>query len=66
VSEWSGVSLSVIFGKNIWPELRHRIFHKNGMSCVSVNILCDISLCFITLVYMECLVFLRRLKRSGS
>jgi hypothetical protein len=35
---------------------------RNAMSFASVNILCNISNCFIAHVYMDCLVFLRRLK----
>jgi hypothetical protein len=36
----------------------------NAMSFSFVNILRDIGICFIVLIYMDCLVFLRSLKRG--
>jgi hypothetical protein len=58
-----------IFGRNCCKkyvfsiEASHVL--RNTMSFAFMNILCDISICFIALVYMDCLVFLRRLKHGG-
>jgi hypothetical protein len=61
--EWSLVSLSTSFVKNILAQLRHRIFHE--VEWGSKYILRDINVCFIALVYMDYLIFLQRLKHGG-
>jgi hypothetical protein len=58
-------SLGAIFVKNIFGPAEASHVLRNAMSFTSVNILHDISICFIAFVYMDCLVFLRRLKREG-
>jgi hypothetical protein len=49
-------SLNAIFVKNILARLGHRTFHEMDL-IFSVNILRDINVCLIALVYVDCLVF---------
>jgi hypothetical protein len=51
-------SLGVIFVKKYFDLAQASHILRNAMSFAYVNILCDIHICFIGLVYMDCLVFL--------
>jgi hypothetical protein len=53
-----------MFCKDTLAHLRHRTFREMER-VFSVNILCDIDICFTALVYMNYLVFLQRLKHGG-
>jgi hypothetical protein len=52
------------FCKNILAYLRHHIFHEMELVFL-MNILCDINICFIIVLYVNYLVFLLRLKHGG-
>jgi hypothetical protein len=55
----------MIFEKKYFGLAETSHILRNAMSFTSMNILHDIGICFIALVYMDCLVFLQRLKRGG-
>jgi hypothetical protein len=51
-------SLGAIVVKKYFPPIEASHVVRNTTTFASVNILCDISIYFIALVYMDCLVFL--------
>jgi hypothetical protein len=59
------IDLGRVFVKTFFSPSKASHISWHGMS-FSVNILCDISICFISLVYVYYLIFVRRLKHGSA